>query len=94
MYVKSKKEVSRKKEIFFISIGTSSSQSASLEGALLLSVLSTFHNKDDLICRICCEKMASLGFYSRHLTDDDIRQIGASTRSLICGGQGVHLAEE
>jgi hypothetical protein len=89
--VESKQGGSRKKEIFFISIGTYSSQSASPEGAVLLS---TFHNKDDLICRICCEKMASLGFYSRHLTDDDIRQIGASTRSLICGGQRVHLAEE
>ena len=32
--------------------------------------------------------MANVGFYSRHLTDEDVDQIGAATRSLINKGAG------
>ena len=32
--------------------------------------------------------MANIGFYSRHLTDEDVDQIGAATRSLINKGAG------
>ena len=32
--------------------------------------------------------MANIGFYSRHLTDDDVDMIGATTRQLINKGAG------